>query len=129
MPKKSKLRAEWGNILPQQEAKRITIRLEMKPWRCRFCNSSLVRFSSLNGLRVHIATRHPLLSKGDLRDLEPPSALKGFSVSFVTKKEWTQVKEVAKRKESEPPKMDGQNNGKMPHGGSVLVSLKANGPL
>ena len=75
-------------------------------------------------MRVHIATRHPLLSKGDLRDLEPPSALKGFSVSFATKKEWTQVKEVAKRKESELPKMDGQNNGEMPHGGSVLLNQK-----
>ena len=74
MPKKSKLRGAWSNILPQESIKGSTTRYEMEPWRCRFCNSALIRFSTTANLRVHITKKHNLVRTGrSFRDLEAPS--------------------------------------------------------
>ena len=52
----------------------------------------------------------PPCQKEGLRDLEPPSARKGFSVSFAAKEKWRQLKgnENGMEKEKQSKKMDGQ---------------------
>ena len=87
MPKKGKLSGAWADMLPQESTKRKVIPHEKKPWGCRYCKSPLIRFSTPANLRMHVSKKHPLLKKGGLRDLEPPSAQKGFPVSFHSKLE------------------------------------------
>ena len=85
MPNKGKLSGAWADLLPQESTKRKVIPHENKPWGCRYCKSPLIRFSTPANLRMHVSKMHPLLKKGGLRDLEPPSAREGFAVSFHSK--------------------------------------------
>ena len=95
------LKKEWS-FLPQTIQKKKTVVFEPKPWRCHFCKSDAVRFSSFTGLKKHMQV-HKLVDREDFTKFEPPSARPGKIVSFTVKNEWNKLK--AEHSKTKPKKM------------------------
>ena len=110
------LRSEWSFMQPPKIRKKS---FEKNLWRCRFCKSEAVRFSSVTSVKKHITQTHSLVRKGDITDLEPPSASSNTRLCNDVTKEWQAMKSKASqenRKKITPKKQrdDARNQNTRP---------------